>query len=57
MPKYIVTIEFSAHKDYEVEAETQEEAEDEVMQRADVRRLDDWAFDKSVLEVEQIAKY
>lgn len=53
MPKYTVTIEFSARQDYEVEAATQEEAEDEALQRADVRHLDDWAFDKDVWDVEQ----
>lgn len=54
MPKYIVTIEFKAHQDIEVEAETQEEAEDEALQRADARRLDDWAFSKDVFDCEEI---
>ena len=53
MPKYTVTIEFIARKDYEVEAATQEDAEDEALQWADVRRLDDWEFSINVWDVEQ----
>lgn len=53
MPKYTVTIEFSARKDYEVEAATPEEAEDEALQWADVRHLDDWEFSVDVWDVEQ----
>ena len=53
MPKYTVTIEFSAIKDYEVEAATPEEAEDEALQQADVRRLNDWEFSIDVWDVEQ----
>ena len=54
MPKYIVTIEHKAHQDFEVEAETQEEAMAEALQRADVRRLDDWEFSTDVFDCEEI---
>lgn len=54
MPKYEVTIEWKAQQTIEVEAATQEEAEDEALQQADVRRLDDWAFNKDVFDSEEI---
>lgn len=54
MPRYEVTIEWKARQTFEVEADSQEEAENEALQRADVRRLDDWAFSSDIYDVEEI---
>lgn len=54
MPKYEVTIEWKAGQTFVVEADTVEDAENEALQRADVRRLDDWAFSSDIYDVEEI---
>lgn len=54
MPKYIVTIEYKAHPTFEVEADSQEEAEATALDMADPADFDPADFSVDVFDCEEI---
>lgn len=53
MPKYIVTIEYKAHPTFEVEADSQEEAEATALDMADPADFDPADFSVDVFDCEE----
>lgn len=53
MPKYIVTIEYKAHHTFEVEADSQDEAETAALDLADPADFDPADFSVDVFDCEE----
>lgn len=52
MAKYLIGVSVAAYVNYEVEAESEEEARDKVYDNIDIYEIDDWSC--SIEEIEEI---